>query len=386
MNLRRMLVLLVLAVSVALAGFAGWLFSLPQPSESVAPAPISMQEMSATVEALQPSKRPRPVVAIIGLNDATETTDYLMPYGVLKRADVADVLLVSTGGGTVRLYPALSVESELSIAEFERRYPDGADYILVPAMEPNGSPDVLQWLQSQAKGGAFVIGVCAGATVIVNAGLLDKRRATTHWFYLPGMLERHPDIVPVADRRYVVDGNLATTTGISASLPLSLALVEAIAGRQRAAEVAQDLGVEYWDARHHSADFGLTRRFATTVMANSIAFWNRDSFPLPLRPGMDEVVLALQADAWSRTYQSKIHTVSTGEGPVPTRSGALVHPDRVAGGETGQSPLPAVEGRPAMQALDENLEAIAVYYGRPTADVVAMQLEYRWLSNRPVLP
>lgn len=65
MNLRRMLVLLVLAVSVALAGFAGWLFSLPQPSESVAPAPISMQEMSATVEALQPSKRPRPVVAIM---------------------------------------------------------------------------------------------------------------------------------------------------------------------------------------------------------------------------------------------------------------------------------------------------------------------------------
>ena len=378
MNPRRMLILLTIVLIIGAGGFAAWLFSLPETTRSEAPGPIAMQEREATLKALRPAKRERPVIAIVGLNDATETTDYLMPYGVLKRADVADVFLVSTEGGPVQLYPALSVESELSIAEFDQRFQQGADYVIVPAMEPNDAPKVLEWLQAQSKGGAMVIGVCAGATVVANAGMLDGRRATSHWFYLPDMLERHPAIQSVADRRYVIDGNLATTTGISASMPMSLTLVEAIAGREKAIEVARSVGLEHWDAAHRSADFGLTRSFATTVMGNIVAFWKKESLPLPLQPDMDEIVLALQADAWSRTYRSKIYTVSTDESPVATRNGVRIRPDRVISGLPAESPLPGVQGQAAMPSLDANLEAISARYGRATANVVAMQLEYRW--------
>ena len=66
-------------------------------------------ETAAITEALRPPKRERPVVAVIGLNDATETTDYIMPTGILRRADVADVYLVASQAGPVRLYPALQV-------------------------------------------------------------------------------------------------------------------------------------------------------------------------------------------------------------------------------------------------------------------------------------
>lgn len=69
----------------------------------------------------------RPLVAVVGLNDATETTDYLMPAGILRRADVADVVMLSQKSGPVRLFPALKVEADATIATFDAAHPDGAD-------------------------------------------------------------------------------------------------------------------------------------------------------------------------------------------------------------------------------------------------------------------
>jgi putative intracellular protease/amidase len=74
-----------------------------------------------------PPKRTRPLIAIIGINDATETTDYLMPYGILRRADVADVVALATGSGPVMLFPALKVEPQATVADFDARHPKGAD-------------------------------------------------------------------------------------------------------------------------------------------------------------------------------------------------------------------------------------------------------------------
>lgn len=76
-----------------------WILSLPQAEAVPAPAPIAREEADATIGALPPPKRTRPLIAIIGINDATETTDYLMPYGILRRADVADVVALATGPG-----------------------------------------------------------------------------------------------------------------------------------------------------------------------------------------------------------------------------------------------------------------------------------------------
>lgn len=128
---------LLFAAAITLAGFAGWVVGLPAGIAPVSPPGISEAETNAVLERLQPPKRVRPLIAIIGLNNATETTDYLMPYGILRQADVADVALVSVQGGPVKLYPALSVQSDLSIAEFDTQYPDGADYVIVPAMGPH---------------------------------------------------------------------------------------------------------------------------------------------------------------------------------------------------------------------------------------------------------
>src|SRR5262245_13769253 len=121
-------------VALLIAIGAGWLWSLPPAPSVAAPPAIAQDERDTMVAALKPPKRQRPVIAIIGINDATETTDYLMPYGVLTRADVADVITLSTAPGAMTLFPTPKVEPQATTAEFDGRHPDGADYVIVPAM------------------------------------------------------------------------------------------------------------------------------------------------------------------------------------------------------------------------------------------------------------
>jgi transcriptional regulator GlxA family with amidase domain len=326
--------------------------------------------------ALEPPKRRRPVIASIGINDATETTDYLMPAGVLRRADVADVELLATGPGRVRLFPVLTVLPDATIQDFDVRHPDGADYVLVPAMSRDDDPVALAWIREQAAKGATVVGVCAGAKVVAEAGLLDARRATTHWYYVRELRKRHPSLRYVPDRRIIADGPVVTTTGITASMPLALMLIEAIAGSAKAQSVATDIGLEHWDARHDSRQFAFTRPFAWTVLTNQLAFWRRERIGLALRPGLDEVSLALVADAWSRTYRSRAVTIGDGGDVSITSHGIRVVPDRrVDDRSADELRASLVDVKPAA-ALDAALRDIGRRYGASTARVVAMQLEY----------
>jgi len=364
------------AVALCAIIFGSWIFTLPPAPSFAAAPPIAKEEADATIAALKPPKRQRPLIAIIGINDATETTDYLMPYGILRRADVADVVTLATKPGPMSLFPVLKVEPQATVAEFDAQHPDGADYVMVPAMSSDDDPSALQWIRSQAAKGAIVIAVCAGAKVVGDSGLLDGKRATTHWYSVGELQGKHPTIRYVANRRLVVDHGVASTTGITASMPMSLTLIEAIAGRARAEAVGRDIGLSDWDARHDSNAFQFTRPFAMTAIRNVMAFWNREQLGIELSPGVDEVSLALVADAWSRTYRSRAVTFAGTAGALATRNGIRIVPDEVAATWPAERRLPAIGDQPPAKALDQVLSAIEARYGMPTADFVAMQLEY----------
>jgi transcriptional regulator GlxA family with amidase domain len=381
MQLRSVLAVCLGLTLIGLAAFGIWIAALPT-AEAAATAPaIPRHEVDATLARVKPPKRRRPLVAIVGINDATETTDYLMPAGILRRADVADVVMLATGPGPLKLYPALTVEPDATIAQFDARHPEGADYAIVPAMSRDDDAAALQWIRSQASKGAIVIGICAGAKVVAAAGLLEGKRATTHWYYRESLLEISPRTAYVPNRRFVVDGRVATTTGISASMPMMLTLIEAIAGQDRAQSVARALGVGEWDARHVSGAFGVTRPFAVTVLSNGARFWQREQLALELSPGMDEVSLALLTDAWSRTYRSRAVTFARTSRAVESRHGIRIVPDRSAA-DRPELLLPGHAGGPPAIVLDDALRAIERRYGSSTAAVVAMQLEYPWRRVR----
>jgi hypothetical protein len=159
-------------------------------------------------------------------------------------------------------------------------------------------------------------------------------------------------------------------------MPMMLTLIEAIAGRAKANSVAHDLGVQTWDSRHASDAFRFTRPFATTVLLNRLGFWNHENLGIQLEPGMDEVSLALVADAWSRTYRSSVSTFAASTEAVVTANGVRVLSDRDAADLPEDRRMSTFPDRRPADALDDTLHAITARYGNSTANVVAMQLEY----------
>jgi hypothetical protein len=120
----------------------------------------------------------------------------------------------------------------------------------------------------------------------------------------------------------------------------------------------------------------MTRPFALTVLGNVLAFWNREQLGIELSPGMDEVSLALAADAWSRTYRSRALTFSGSAEAVTTQNGVRILPDRIATNWPDERLVPMIGGLPPVQVFDGTLQAIEERYGAHTAYVVAMQHEY----------
>jgi hypothetical protein len=144
--IRRAFLLFVAGVGcVALA-------QVPATTEQTGVERITAQEEGDTLAALKPPKRQRPVVAVLGLNEGSETTDYLVPFGVLRRSDLADVFALSIRPGPVTLMPSLTIVPDMTTTEFDQRFPDGADYVIVPAMHVADDATVLKWIEEQAAG------------------------------------------------------------------------------------------------------------------------------------------------------------------------------------------------------------------------------------------
>lgn len=337
---------------------------------------VSEAERAATAEALAPTKRRRPVIVIVGDNHGAETTDFIIPYATLMEADVADVYPVSTGPGPLRLTPALSVKTERTIDDFDRLFPDGADYVIVPAMHRAKNKQLTAWISAQAGKGAIIAGICGGAQTLAHAGLLDGRKATGHWHDIKRLRRIAPTMQWVRNRRFVIDRGVVTTTGVTASLPFSLALVEAIGGRARADEVAATLGVASWRLEHDSAAFSLDRRSLLTAIANRLAFWRRELVAIRVADGVDEMSLAFAADAYSRTYRSRALAYSQGKMDVRSRRGLTIVSQRDAAKDKADYVLSPPSARAPARTLDAALAGIAERYGGKTADFVALQLEY----------
>lgn len=322
--------------------------------------------------------RERPVVAVLGYNAATEVTDYVVPYGILAESGVAEVVALSTGQGPIRMSPALRFEAQATTKAFDARFPDGADYLVVPNLY-DGANDavVLDWVKLQATRGAIIVGICDGVPVLANAGLLAGRKATGHWRTIDGLERKHAATQWLRNRRYVADGNVITTSGVSASIPVSIALVEAIGGREAARKVAESLGVADWSPVHDSGPFKLTAGRLLTALRNKAMFWRHESLGLEVGPGLDEISVALVADAYARTRRSSAVSVAASAQPIRTRRGLTLVPDRVSSGPDRPSRmLPLFEALPPAQALDRALHGIAASYGEATADFVALTMEY----------
>lgn len=340
---------------------------------------LAEQQAAVFVAALKPRRPGRPLIAVLARNEGTETTDFLVTHAVLSRSGVADVHAVAPRRGRVSLYPVLAVEVSEDLASFDKAHPSGADYVIVPALDDADNPAINAWLRQQAERGARIISVCAGALILGHAGLLDNRRFTTHWYYRKTVLERHAGAVYVPHQRYVVDGEVATATGITASVPAMLALVEAIGGRAKAQALAAELGVESWNPAHDSSRFGLDAGLRWNYVRTRAEFWRHEKWAVNVRDGMDDIALAFAADAWSRT--GLIDVVAAGMPRVKLRSGLTLLAQRTP--DIGERMPLATAVQPVRQ-LDRTLCEIGERFGAAASERVRMELEYPAVPSCPI--
>ncbi len=383
-SLRLFLAVLLLVSSVAVPLRAQSLASLDASSVARPTSQAVVPPAAAAVPELPPyvarHGRKRPLVAVVGENYWTELTDYVVPFGILAASDAADVVALGTKPGPIRMFPApVNVQPQATTAEFDATHPEGADYVIVPAVHRDADPVLLAWVREQADRGATIVGVCDGVWVLARAGLLDGKQATGHWYSFDKLRDEFPRTRFLTGWRYVPDGRIVTTTGVTATIPVSLALVAAIAGHDRAVQLAASLGLSGgWSQAHDNQHFRLDWPRRWTIARNASAFWAYEDLGLAVEPGVDEIAMALEANAYSTTFKSTVYTVAASTAPLRTRRGLTILPDRSSADPATARlrMLPSPDAQAPLHALDRALKGIATDYGPATADWVAVQMEY----------
>jgi transcriptional regulator GlxA family with amidase domain len=203
--------------------------------------------------------------------------------------------------------------------------------------------------------------VCAGAFVLAAAGLLDGRRATTHWELAADLARAYPQITLDADAIFVADGSIHTSAGITAGIDLCLALLEADHGAELARDVARHL-VVFMQRPGGQAQFSVRLDLATRAQS-------------PLRQVLDDIARDPAAD----------HSLAA----LSRRAGFSVrHLTRVFQRELGVSPGQYVESvrieaaKARLQRSDEPLPTIARASGFGS-DETMRRAFWRELSTTP---
>ncbi len=248
-----------------------------------------------------------------------------------------DVSVLSEDGRTLRASGGLNVGTQA----FDERVFDtvivvGGDAILEQA--PEG---VLDYLRASVKTARRTASICSGAFVLAQAGLLEGRRATTHWAYARELQARFPSIKVEEDRIYVIDGSIWTSAGMTAGIDLALAMVEKDHGPLLARSVAQKLVMYHRRAGGQSQHSALLELEPKSDRIQTVLGYAREHLAEALSVEQLADVARLSPRQFSRAFRA----------------------------ETGQSPAKAIENlrlEAARQMLERgrlNLDQIAAESG-----------------------
>jgi transcriptional regulator GlxA family with amidase domain len=154
------------------------------------------------------------------------------------------VTLVSPEPGPLRTSSGLQIEADTTTAAFHAAA-EPVDTLLVPggsgqAQLAGGDP-TLQWIAGTSARARRTASVCTGAFLLARAGLLDGRRATTHWAHAERLQREHPRVLVQPQPIFVRDGRVWTSAGVTAGIDLALALVEQDLDRECALSIARHL-------------------------------------------------------------------------------------------------------------------------------------------------
>jgi transcriptional regulator GlxA family with amidase domain len=195
--------------------------------------------------------------------DGVELLDFAGPYEVFTCAarvagkrdgNAAAPFRALTVGATrapVRARAGLALVPDAAFADLARQEHIEAaaiDVLIVPGgvvSEEMDKPEVIRWIAATAARAELTASVCTGAFLLARAGLLDNLAATTHWEDIAELRAMFPAVRVEEHRRWIDQGRIVTSAGISAGIDMSLHLVERLAGRALALATARQMAYEW---------------------------------------------------------------------------------------------------------------------------------------------
>ncbi|MEU6511307.1 GlxA family transcriptional regulator [Streptomyces sp. NPDC046942] len=179
------------------------------------------------------------------LFDEVQSLDVTGPLEVFAGAEkhtpgTYRIRTASLDGGPVRCSSGLTLVPDEALTAVSDPHT-----LVVPGGQGTRAPDprLVDWLRAHGPRARRLVSVCTGAALLAAAGLLDGRRATTHWAYCDKLARDHPAVTVDPEPIYVRDGDVATSAGVTSGIDLALALVEEDLDRDVALTVARHLVV-----------------------------------------------------------------------------------------------------------------------------------------------
>jgi putative intracellular protease/amidase len=264
------------------------------------------------------------VVAIVAGTSGTVASDLLAPYDIFASSPAFHPYVVAAHTGPVPLEGGPALVPTHTFADVDANPALRPDLVVVPALsKPTGPTDsaLRSWVITQHHRGAKVLGVCAGAVVLAETGILDGLHATSHWSRISALQKSRPAVHWVRGRRWVEDGSVTTTAAVSSGVPGALHLVAELAGpaeAQRVADLHPELG---WTPKQSTA---ITKdHFAirdVPVGLNFVEPWFRPTVGIALDDGVDELDATAAFEVYTQSAAARTVALSTGD-TVRTRHG-----------------------------------------------------------------
>lgn len=196
---------------------------------------------------------PPPIKVAFVLGDYAVPTDFAGPWDVLSSVHLPDegqgmdarmpfeLYTVSASTATIRTtgnrHPGMAITPDYSFDTAPE-----PDIVIVPAQK--SPPGLSAWLQNMHERGKTIVAICTGAFRVAEAGLLDGKTATTHRNEVEILARQHPNIKVVKGVRFIQDGKIYSSAGISAGIDLTLHIVDQYYGRAVAQAAADDMQYE----------------------------------------------------------------------------------------------------------------------------------------------
>ncbi|WP_238859475.1 DJ-1/PfpI family protein [Clostridium sp. YIM B02569] len=175
------------------------------------------------------------------LFDEFETLDVFGPVEIFGRLpDIFKLNFISVDGGIIESSQKVRVDTNLYT-----RDNDTLKILFVPSgsgtREKVNDDDFINFIENMSKESKYIISVCTGSALLAKAGILNGKRATSNKRAFKWVTEQNEDVLWVKEARWIKDGNIYTSSGVSAGIDMALGLIEDLIEKEKALEISQSI-------------------------------------------------------------------------------------------------------------------------------------------------